>query len=261
MPFWYSSSESFISLTKALLASASLPSVMPSFTWARDRSKYTFLQGLWFDQVAWLPYSTNTKAGSPLWRIQAAHSLPHSNAPLQCQWERNPLTGYFVSEVLSQWLAFLLTWTLSIPKTSALFPLIVTVHWLRHLPFQKFLGLYWWSSMQTTILLPACKKDWVNTQQSLKCYLFGENSRDSMIVVVFDIAGDVRLNDWPETFYSCTVSGPWLKIGCLFAKVVVLERLLRPWNHNKKWVKPLADYTWGQKIFPHRVHCGQSQVL
>ena len=111
---------------------------------------------------------------------------------------------------------------------------MVTVHWLRHRPFQKFLGLYWWSSMQTTTLLPAYrKKDRINIQQSLKCHLFGENSWYPMIVVVFDIAGDVSLNGRPETFYLCTVGGPWLKIRSLLAKVVVLERLLGPWNQNK----------------------------
>ena len=125
-----------------------------------------------------------------------------------------------------------LTWTLSSPATSALLPLMVTVHWLRHLPFQKFFGLYWWSSMQTTILLPAYKKDAVNNRWNFPCHLFGENSWDPMIVVVFDIAGNVSLNGWPQTFYPGTLSGPWLKIGSLLAKVIVFERLLGPWDHN-----------------------------
>ena len=90
-----------------------------------------------------------------------------------------------------------------------------------------------------------------------------------MIVVVFDIAGDVSLNGRPETFYPCTVGGPWLKIRSLLAKVVVLERLLGPWNQNKHNhdmiirtdYKDLIDSTWGLKIFPHQGHCGRSQVL
>ena len=95
-------------------------------------------------------------------------------------------------------------------------------------------------------------------KKSSKFHLFGEYSRCPfgspfsfpVIVVIFYIAGDLGLYCRPETFHPCTVGGPWLKIGGLFAQMVILEWLLGPWKVRKswKWKRFLLPGVWESSL-------------